>query len=96
MLLVLFALFGRGGEAEKGTVVFEKFADQEEGIDCDDTIADQTSDVIRLGVFLAFQEDVVPQGSKLGIVLLELFEQFILTLANFFQRTVVSDFLLNG
>ena len=53
-LLALFVLFGRGGEAEERAVVFEEFADKEEGIDRDDAIANQASDIIGLGIFLAF------------------------------------------
>ena len=90
-------LFGGGrGETEEGTVVFEKFADQEDGIDGYDAIADQTSDVVGLGVALLFDKYVVPQLGELGIVLFELLEQLVLALADFLQRAVFTDGFLDG
>ena len=86
---------GTGREAEKGTVVFEELADEEEGIDSDDAIADETGDIIGFGIILALEKYLIPEFGKLRVVLMEIIEQFVLALANLFQRTVFSDGFLN-
>ena len=91
----LAALLFRGAEAEKGTVVFEELADEEEGIDSDDAIADETGDIIGFGIILALEKYLIPEFGKLRVVLMEIIEQFVLALANFFQRAVFSDGFLN-
>ena len=88
-------LFG-GGEAEDGAVVLEEFADQEDGVDGDDAIADEAGNVDCFGVALFFDEDIVPEGGELGVVFFEFVEQFILTLADFLQCAVFSDGFLDG
>lgn len=92
-LLVLFLFEGR--ETEEGTVVFQEFADEEEGIHCDDAIADEASDVIGLGIILALEKYLIPKFGELCIVLLQVVEQFVLALANLFQRAVFSYGFLN-
>ena len=93
-LVALLFLFG--GEAEEETVVFQEFADEEEGISRNDAIAHQTCDIIDLGVFIPFEKDLMPEFGELRIVLLKVIEQFILALANLFQRAVFSDGFLDG
>ena len=91
---MFFVLFG-GGEAEDGAVVLEEFADQEDGVDGDDAIADEASNVVCFGVALFFDEDIVPEGGELGVVFFEFVEQFIFSLADFLQSAVFSDGFLD-
>lgn len=76
-------------------VIFEEFADEENGIHGDDTIADQTSDVVGLSIALLFDKHIVPQRGKLGVILLDLMEQFVLALADFLQRAIFTDRFLD-
>ena len=82
-------------ETEDGTVVFQEFADEKEGINRNDAIAYQTCNVIGLGVFISFEKHLIPKFGELSVVLLKVVEQFVLALANLFQRTVFSDGFLN-
>ena len=91
----LAALLFRGAEAEDGTVVFQKFADEEEGIHRDDAIANETGNVIGFGISIALEKHLIPKFGELCIILMEIIEQFVLALANLFQRTVFSDGFLN-
>ena len=83
-------------EAKQASVAFEEFADEEEGVYRHDAIAHETGDVVRLGVALLFDEDTMPEGGELVIVLFEFVEQFVLALADFLQGAVFSDGFLNG
>ena len=79
-----------GGETEKRTVVFHEFADEEEGVECHDAITDQACDVVSLGVVLTLQEYLVPEGGELGIVLLEVFEEFVFALTDLIECAIFS------
>ena len=92
----LLALFFLAGEAEKRAVVFEEFADEEEGVESHDTIADQACDVIGLGIVLTLQEDLVPEGGELGVVFLEFIQQFVFSLTKFLQGVVFAYGLFDG
>ena len=48
-------------ETEEGTVVFQEFADEKEGINRNDAIAYQTCNVIGLGVFIPFEKHLIPK-----------------------------------
>ena len=47
-------------ETEEGAVVFQEFADEKEGINRNDAIADETGDIIGFGIILALEKYLIP------------------------------------
>ena len=83
--------------AENALVIFHQLAYHEENVDSRHTVGYQPRDIVGLGIAFSLDESLVPQSGELRVVLLYLFNQFILAETDLLKRTeFLSGFLLNG
>ncbi len=68
--LFLFLLFLL---SEQESISLYQFTDQQERVECHKTVADDSGNIVALGVVLSFDEYLIPQRRELDVVLLELF-----------------------
>ena len=75
----MFFLGFLGGLPKETSVVLHQLPDEQESIDCRDTVGNQAGDVFTLCASFALDEGLVPQSAELRVVLLYLRGKLFLT-----------------
>ena len=82
--------------AEYALVVLHQFPYNQEDVDSRYAVGYQPGDIVSFGITFALDEGLVPKSGELRVVLLYLFNQFILAETDLLKRTeFLSGFLLN-
>ena len=82
--------------AKNAPVILHQFAYHEKDIDSRHTIGYQPCDIVALGVAFALDEGLVPKSCELGVILLDLVNQFFLAETDLLKRAeFLSGFFLN-
>ena len=81
---------------ENALVILHQLAYHQEDVDSRHTVGYQTRDIVALGVAFTLDEGLVPESRELGIVLLNLVDQFILAETDLLKCTeFMNGFFLN-
>jgi len=70
---------------ENTFIILHQLAYHQEDVDSRHTVGYQASDIVTLGVALALDKRLVPKSGELGVVGLNLVDQFILALTDLFK-----------
>ena len=92
----MFFLGFLGVLPKETSIVLHQLPDQQESIDCRDTVGNQAGDVFTLSASFALDEGLVPKSCELGVILLDLVNQFFLAETDLLKRAeFLSGFFLN-
>lgn len=81
-------------QAEQETVGVHEFAGCQKQVESHKALAHQTGDILSARRLFLADKHLIPQGGELGVVLLQLVGQFVLTLTDLFERAIgVGGFL---
>ena len=75
----MFFLGFLGVLPKETSIVLHQLPDQQESIDCRDTVGNQARDIFTLCASFALDEGLVPQSAELCVVLLYLRSELFLT-----------------
>jgi len=82
-------------DAEQETIVLNQLPHEQERVDGNKSIADQCCHIVALGITFLLDEDLIPERSKLSVVLLETVEQLVFPLTNLVEGAIFVGGFLN-
>ena len=80
--------------SKQSLVVFHQLANEQEGVEGSDAVADEAGNVLTLRGVLLLDEHLVPQCRELLVVFLNVIEQLVFLLPDFFEGGEIHCLLL--